>query len=387
LYEKVGSSYVLMSGGTENAASGNADFERLNYSGLTVGNTYYVSAGAASGSTGDAYTLCIQNLMPSGCATSVPAGGLNVCATYRAAYRGAPSQGVTYDFSFTGVGGGATGTTSVTGTNGLVILSNAALALKYGGTYDVAVAVNYNLQNGAGTAELVTVNAPSTGLCNDVQMMAQPNMEVRSTQRCPAAITRSTWLSATRVGTDALCGATTYSFEFTQVTSCSDATVVSLAPSVFTTTGASPYIQLGVLPNLSNNGAWSVRVRPNFGAVNGVFGPAQTILVTGTSASSTLPEGAINASERSEIVEVSSSIYPNPNDGSGFNVNFTELQNASVQMRVIDATGRTVFAKNYSVDGSLNQTIMFENQLAAGIYMVELIDGTEMHSQRIVVRN
>ena len=386
LYTKVGNSYIMVPGGSENESSGNSDFERMNISGLTVGTTYYISVGGESGSASGAYTLCVQNLMPSGCSTAIPVVGLNLCSSFKAIYRGAASQGVSYDFSFTGVTG-ATGVTSLTGTSGLIVLSNPTLALAYGATYDVAVNANYNLTNSAGIAELMTVSSSAVALCNDVQIMAQPNLEVRSSQRCPTTLFRGTYLGATGVTSSSICGATTYSFEFTQVVSCSDATVVSLTPSVFTTTSSSPYLQLGVLPNLPGTGAWSVRVRPNFGAVLGVFGPGRIISVSGTSASGALAEGSAVSQERSEVVEVSASIYPNPNSGSAFNVNFTDLSNASVQVRLIDAMGRVVYNKNYSVEGSLNQTITFDTQLASGIYMVELVDGNESYSQRMIVRN
>jgi hypothetical protein len=104
IYEKVGSGFQLMSGSLENAASGDGDFERLNYSGLTPGNLYYISIGSASGSGGGAYTMCLQHLMPSTCTTIMPAGGFNLCSTFKAAYRGAASQGVGYTFHFTPTG-------------------------------------------------------------------------------------------------------------------------------------------------------------------------------------------------------------------------------------------------------------------------------------------
>ena len=322
--------------------------------------------------------------MPSGCATAIPAGGLNLCATYRAVYRGA--TGVTYDFSFQGVGGGASGTTSLNGTNGVISLSNATLGLRYAGVYDVTVGVNYALQNSAGTTENITVAGAATGLCNDVTLMAQPNVEVRANQRCNATLLRGNWLAATRVGTTSLCGATSYTYEFTQVVSCADNTVVSVLPSEFTT--SSPFLNLGVLPNLGSLGAWSVRVRPNFGATNGSYGPAHTIQVLGTaSAGGMLEEDAVLAQERSMELNAQGSIYPNPSNGSMIVLNFPDLTSNQVEVRIMDAMGRQVFQSAYSVDGSLNQIVSFDQTLAAGVYMVEMIDGSNMVSERMIVKN
>jgi hypothetical protein len=383
LYQQVGASYTLMPGGTENAGSGDSDFERLNYSGLTAGSTYFVSVGSAGGTPGT-FSLCIQNLMPSGCATAIPAGGLNLCSSYRASYRGA--TGVTYDFSFQGVGGGASATTTLNGTNGVISLSNAALALRYGGIYDVTVGVNYALQNSVGTAENITVAGTVAGLCDNVTMMAQPNLEVRANQRCNATLIRGNWLAGTRVGTTSICGATSYTYKFTQVVSCADATVVSVVPSEFNT--PSPYLNLGVLPNLGSLGAWSVEIRPNFGATNGSYGPARTIQVTGTaSASGMLEEGAVVAEERSLEIDAQGSIYPNPSNGSMIALNFTDLTSNQVQVRIMDAMGRQVFNSSYSVDGSFNQVISFDQALAAGVYMVEMLDGSNLISERMIVKN
>lgn len=388
LYEKVGSSYVLMAGGTENAASGAGDFERLNYSNLTPGTTYYVSVGAASGSTGGAFTLCIQHLMPGACAYTQPAAGFNLCSAFKSIYRGSPSQGVTYAFNFTGVGGGATGTTSLSGTNGLITLSNTTLGLRYGGVYDVTIDVSYALQNSVSTAEVVTVNGTATGNCNDVTMAAQPAVEVRSTQRCPASLLRSSWLQATRVsGATSICGVTSYTFEFTPVVSCADGTSAGLA-SEFTTGSSSPYIQLGVLPTGAVAGAWNVRVRPNFAYGNGTYGPTQRILVAGTAASGMLAdEELVQADERSIELNSAASIYPNPSNGDMVVINFTDLTSNQVQVRLLDAMGREVFRSSYSVEGSLNQIITFDQTLAAGMYMVEMTDGSHVVSERMIVKN
>ncbi|MFM7309196.1 MAG: T9SS type A sorting domain-containing protein, partial [Flavobacteriales bacterium] len=388
LYQKVGSVYTLMVGGVENAVSGAGDFERLNFNGLTPGQTYYVSIGAASGSTGGAYTLCIQHLMPSGCAYVQPAGGFGLCSSYKAIYRGAISNGVSYAFNFQGVGGGATSNTSLSGTNGLIVLSNPTLALRYSGIYDVRVDVNYALTNGASAVEPIVVQGSiSSANCNDVTISAHPLMEVRSSQRCPATLLRSNWLIATTTGAGSqVCGAINYTYEFTQVVSCTDLTSVSVLPSEFTTGGTTPYLGLGVLPSLPQAGAWKVRVRPNFAYGSGVYGPYQTIQVANTAASGMLSEsGLIEGEERTSILSSDDVIYPNPSRGDQVGVQFMNLQSEQVCVRILDAMGREVFNRNYSIDGSLNTTITFDQSLSAGVYTVQLQDGAALYTERMVV--
>jgi hypothetical protein len=326
--------------------------------------------------------------MPGACAYTEPAAGFNLCSAFKSIFRGSPSQGVTYAFNFEGVGGGASGTTSVSGTNGLITLSNPTLALRYGGIYDVTVNVSYSLQDSQSASEIITVNGSATGNCNDVNIAAQPSVEVRSSQRCPANLLRSTFLNAVRVsGATSICGATSYTFEFTPVVSCADGTSAGLATE-FSTTSSSPYLQLGVLPNLGNAGAWNVRVRPNFAYGNGVYGPVQRILVSGTAASELAQgEEVSELMDKSEEAFQTSSIYPNPNAGNMIAVNFTDLTSNQVQVRVLDAMGREIFRSAYGVEGSLNQIITFDQTLAAGLYMVEMTDGTNIVSERMIVKN
>ena len=384
LYTRNGLVYTLVA--SANAATGAGDFERLNVGSLVPGTQYYVSVGAASGSVGGAFQLCIQHLAVSGCSYTQPVGGFNLCNTYKSVYRGSSSQGVTYSFNFTGVGGGASGATSVSGTN-LISLSNPVLGLRYGGIYDVQVDVNYALENGLGTIENVLVAGSSTSAnCNDVTIMAQPNVEVRSDQRCPATLLRGSYLNAAKVGTASICGALNYTYKFTQVVSCGDGEVVSVLPSTFTNTGSSPYLRLTVLPNLPNTGAWDVEIRPNFSYGDGVYGPSRRIQVVGTSASGELLYDVVDAAkskEETKAVEVA--VYPNPNNGELMNISLSGLEKGQLQIRVLDAAGRAVTTRAYAVEGSLQTTLTFEQKLSSGVYMVEMTNGGNVKTERLVV--
>jgi hypothetical protein len=385
LYSRNGLVYTLLA--SENASSGLNDSERLNYAGLTIGQTYYVSFSEATGGAGGAYNLCLQYLLPSGCSSIEPVGGFALCDAYRASYRGAPSQGVTYAFEFNGIGGGATGVTSVSGTNGLVTLSNPTLALRWGGEYDVTVDVSYALTNTAGAPELILVDGASTSVnCSNVSIKQHPLVEVRNSQRCPSTLLRSNYLIADRVAASSLiCGAVNYSYEFTQVASCETGSIVSI-PNVYTTTAAAPYLPLGVLPALTNPGSWSVKVRPNFAYGQGQFGPAQLIRVNGTSASLELPEEGLVDERSTWTEEVGFAVYPNPTNGDFVNLTLSNLENGSLQVRVLDAAGRAVAERAYSVEESLNTILMFEQQLSAGVYIVEMTNAGRATVERLIVK-
>ena len=268
-------------------------------------------------------------------------------------------------------------------------MSNPTLALRWGADYNVKVDVSYALSNSAGVQEPVIVidGAASTENCLAVTIQNHPLVEVKSTQRCPASLLRSNYLIGDRVGvTTPVCGAINYSYEFTQVASCTDGTAVSLFPSVYTTTSASPYLPLGVLASLPNTGTWDVRIRPNFAYGAGTFGPSQRIKVTGTSASATLPNEEPLTEERSMMEDaLTSHVYPNPNNGHSAFISYSGLENEQVEVRVLDATGRVLQTQVIAVDGDLNRNLEFRTPLAAGLYFIEMRDGDKSVQDRMIV--
>jgi hypothetical protein len=129
-------------------------------------------------------------------------------------------------------------------------------------------------------------------------------------------------------------------------------------------------------------------MRPNFSYGPGVYGPAQRIQVLNTSAGAMLPEGALEGEERTIIVDNSGfMVYPNPSEGNAIQVQLTDLQSSVVSIRLIDATGRLVLEKQFSVEGSLNTSFDFAEPLQNGIYMIECLDNDRVKSQRVVIQH
>jgi methionine-rich copper-binding protein CopC len=67
------------------------------------------------------------------------------------------------------------------------------------------------------------------------------------------------------------------------------------------------------------------------------------------------------------------------------NLNITGITSNEVYVRVLDSMGREVYTNRYSVDGSLNTMVNFNQSLAQGIYMVEMRAGEEVKTLRMVV--
>jgi len=363
--------------------------EILNYGNLTVGQTYYVGVRNYDATNVGTYTICVSPLRASGCATSVPAGGLSLCSSFKVLYTGATS----YTLGFAGIGGSANGINSnITSLTGIVSLGNQSLGLRYGGVYNVQVDANYSLTNGLGQTEsMITVLGNSVPAnCQNVAMMQQPQVEVRNTYICPTVLARVSSILANPVaGASNVCGAINYTFEFTRVSDCLASSVIGTPFTVNTTSNvASLALNTAFPTQLSSTGYWSVRIRPNFGGnFQGNWGPAKVIAVSGSAASQMLDEEQGAQAVKTFEAQPLSVVYPNPNNGSEVNINLTDIGSGELAVKIVDALGRMIYTNRFAVDGSLFTKIDFAEQLTGGIYLVEFtINGETMNERMIVER-
>jgi hypothetical protein len=367
----------------ENVNSAIGGTEIMNVSGLTAGQTYYVAVRNYNNTSGGTFSICISPLMPSGCATAQPLGGLSLCSTFKAIYRGATS----YTFRFTGTGGTAPtpfATTSATST-GLMPLSNASLALRNGGTYSVRVDANYVLPNGIGgfDSPIVMQGTPCSR-----SIAAAPLMEVTATQRCTAmTLNRSALLRAvTTTGASSACSAIGYNFRFTRVADCAGTAMSGVTPFVVSTTGT--YLSLnaafpnGVFP-LPNLGYWKVEIAPVFSYGATAYGPAQIIQVNNTGASPMAPETG-NPEERLTLSSELLSVYPNPGNGD-YAVVQIDSETAITNWSVIDELGRRVEGYQVLPIDANRFEIRFAQSIANGLYFISCVSNGEVKSVRWLV--
>jgi hypothetical protein len=363
--------------------------EILNFNSLTPGQTYYVGVRNRDVSVGGTFTICVSPLMPSGCSYSTPMGGFTLCSNFKAVYRGATS----YTFSFTGTGGNAAFpyvTTSAT-TTGLVPFSHPALDVRHGGVYSVKVDANYNLIDGSGNPEapITVLGSLASVNCTGVTMAAQPTIEVKSHQVCPAVVLRTHFLQwAPVTGNVNACGAINFTYEFTKVSDCAGTTVIGSSFEV-TTSGNQQYLNLSAAfpSNLGSVGYWSVRIRPNYSYMTGTYGPAKVISVSGSSASAMLSEPAIeDHSEKVEVVLVESGIYPNPNRGDMVNIQLNGEVDGEVFIRVMNAIGQVVYSDMRIANGTLHTSIEFKQTLTSGFYSVEISNNGKTFTEKMLVQ-
>ena len=141
-----------------------------------------------------------------------------------------------------------------------------------------------------------------------------------------------------------------------------------------------------MLPNLGNTGAWNVRIRPNFSYGEGTFGPVQRIQVAGTAASAELEYELVDMEKATDVDATNAMFYPNPSNGEFVNVSLINLEKGQLQVRLLDATGRAVVTRLYSVESSLQTALLFDTKLSTGLYMMEMTNAGNMQTQRLIVQ-
>jgi hypothetical protein len=349
--------------------------EIMNFGGLTEGRTYYVCMGSASnlGASLGTFTGCIQRLLDSRW-DPAPIGGsgtLSICQAFKPLYAGAN----TYIAHFNGLA------TTHTGPTQFLLGTATGTPLQYGSANPVTVDAVFNLANGAGTPEVITVVSQKP--VQTMNISAQPLPEVKVAQRCPATILRSTLVQATPF----VCGAIDYRWEFLEYTACVGGSSVG---STFTVDrgAATPYLKMNfTLPTALTPGSYyQVRIAPIMPYGVGTYGPAQRIYISPLS-----PMVEFNAEDFANDLKdgdlgIEASLYPNPNSGNMVNLNIAGIDSDNVFVRITDGMGRVVFTNRYTVEGSLNTIVTFEKPLASGIYNVEFQYDGNSTTKRMVVQ-
>ncbi|NND94917.1 MAG: T9SS type A sorting domain-containing protein [Flavobacteriales bacterium] len=81
------------------------------------------------------------------------------------------------------------------------------------------------------------------------------------------------------------------------------------------------------------------------------------------------------------------SLFPNPNDGSGINLQFSANSDVPYIVEVVDMTGRVIHSEQVNVDKARLVNLNFgDTQLQNGMYMLNLLQGDVQSTLRFVVK-
>jgi hypothetical protein len=344
--------------------------EIMNIGGLNRGENYWVGIRNYQNTDGGEFTVCISPLIDTRCDDGP--GTYPLCTNFKPDFTGATN----YTFHFDPTG--STPGFSSAGIHSSQISLNTPLDLRYGGTYDVMIDANYiNLTDGLGNSESITVTG--IDIC-PIVISAQPDMQIKESQRCPAHLLHATRLAAKPF----ICGPVMhYEYEFTELDCITQ--IPSGISFTKNTAGASANLPLNFsAPSLMPGACYSVRVRPVFVTGNGVYGTAHCIQM------SSVASQLVDEDEMEEdliFVEhtIEANLYPNPNEGNRLTVTLTEVKDTDVLIRITDALGRIIYSQQYQVDGQLLTTISLEDKVKKGLYLVEFVADNTILTKRLII--
>jgi hypothetical protein len=342
--------------------------EVLIASGLTVGATYYVAVRNFGVVDNGTFTICIQHLR-----ASVPNNGTtfsNLCAFIKASWTGAQLYSATF------VNGLDSYTASNTSTQIPFSLFNG---LEYGTTYSVTFSNTFILPDAGGN----NVTSVVTGAPFNVTIAAHPAVQLRAADRCPTTRARGSFISTDVV----VCGATEYEWEFIEVDANDN--VIGIETILVESNSTSRYLRVSQIPGVQDGDRYRVRIRPVFSYGPGTFTSGYQLLCVAGQAPINAPileEGDVFAPSAVTAAERAFEVYPNPNAGDVFNVRLAGINSEVVIVRMLDAMGRVVYNNQFTVAGSLNTSIVMEEKLSSGMYMIQVIDGEETMNNRMIVR-
>ncbi|MEG1024919.1 MAG: zinc-dependent metalloprotease family protein [Flavobacterium sp.] len=133
-----------------------------------------------------------------------------------------------------------------------------------------------------------------------------------------------------------------------------------------------PVDQLSIFNGENPEGNWTFGVRD---AVSGMFGTINSASVNICTQSFTLG--------RDDFENIDFALYPNPNKGS-FAIQFQSQSSSGCKVFVHDILGKKVYEHTFENTGVFNQNIQLPN-IAAGIYLVTVIDGNRRTVKKIIV--
>jgi PKD repeat protein len=335
--------------------------EFLNYTGLTIGQTYYVAVRNNNSSLGaGSFMICINALKPGACFSS--SGNYNICSVFKASSISASG----YIFNFTSNTSGLTYSRTVSSINCTLHQVNG---LPAGDSYTVRVDAYYNLTVGNGVGELLVV--PGQTLCS-AAIVPMTGIFLNASQDCPSAR-----LLGSQVRTNTtVCAISNYEWEFQRADLSQ--------PAFYLNGGTNQNITLSAAAGFALGQTYNVRIRSTL--TNGFttpWGPVACLLI---SSSGMVMESEEGLETDGRFAENQINIYPNPNKGDEFMLYVNEVLEGDVRARILDGMGREVWNKTFLTDSYLNTQVVLDNELAPGIYLVELIVDGVQSTHRMVVQ-
>jgi hypothetical protein len=366
--------------------------EVLTTTNLIAGQEYRIGIRNNNGvlNPGGAFSACVRHLRRGGADSGTSAtwpSTLSTCSLFKASYCG--GTGVQYRYTWTGLTGTAAGQVFTrTQTSDYLNVTAVTPSLHAGSTYNVLVTAIYTIPNGAGVNEVVELAAlaPST-----ITISPVANVALRSADQLSNG---PRYRGSVVAALPWVCGVTNWRWRFTEVNPLTLQTVG--LPIEQNRAAASNYINLNSVTALQYGKTYAVQSAPVFSYTgsNYQWGPVTYMAIIGSAglivdASQDASQGASQDSPKDAMQdssqEIELNVYPNPSNGSGLNLNISGIESDNVQVKVFDALGRKIESKRYVIDGNLQTTLNFANELSNGLYILEVNTEDVTRSVRFMV--
>ncbi len=375
----------------ENAVAG-IGTEILTRTGLTVGATYRVGIRNynSNAQAGGQFSGCIRHLRAggsdSGTSLAWPST-IGMCNVFKASYCG--GTGVQYRYTWTGLTGIAAGQVYTrTQTSDYLSLTSVTPTLPAGCMYNVLVTAIYSIPNGAGVNEVFEMPAanPTT-----ITISANPLTSLRTSDQCSSG---TRFRGSVVASLPWVCGVTNWRWRFTEVNPITLQTVG--LPIEQNRGAASNFLNLNNVAALQNGKTYAVQTSPvySYTGTNYQWGPVKYMCIVGSAGLILDPmEDVSQDSSRdakqglSEDLtqELELSVFPNPTNGDALTMSLSGITSDNVQVKVYDALGRKIESKRFVVDGTLQTSLSFEEDLSNGLYILEVTIDAQRRSVRFMV--
>ena len=361
-----------VSGLTYEDAGGDFTDEIFHVGNLNAGELHYIRvAPYFAAAPGDSFDLCVQTFRDSRC--DYGSGPYSLCGLFKADYVYADA----YVFNFTSQTD-ASEYASNPQSSTFLTLSNVP-DLGYGDTYDVAIDAIYNVVDGAGNAVTVVCenDEPCTLTISDsptISMATEDNTANAGPQFLGNYIQSNTYV----------CGASSYTWEFTRTDNPE-------LPITYNTGSASTLLRISdALTSSAAGGVFDVRVKPEYtnGAVT-TYGSIEELTIIGvvTETPAIVANDITLDEAKTDNVEVSALIYPNPSTGDLVNLNINDIASdvEVVVVNIIDHMGRVVMSEQITVsDAAVKQQMNLD--LASGMYKVNIVMNGKVITETLVIQ-
>ncbi len=356
--------------------------ETLLYDGLTPGQPYFIcirNTNATPGINNMVISYLNGSQTDIGAYTGFTNNFTSTCQNFKVKFRANATGYTIKRWASTDVSGSPawqyaipnTGTTVASTVCQLGKIAPANLGSSTTTVY-VTVDVNYNLKDAFGNSVPMTANGT---VVSSFTMSPEQPLFVRTADACPTYKSPTTGSVATN---RSVCGTSQYQWEFTQLTPISGLPILENGPL-----GGSRNLALSLVDGIATGQTYDVKIRSvHADATQSAFSTTSCVRTFGAAGMPTLEDGGI-VSERS-FNGVTSSIYPNPNAGNDVVLNVNGMEGV-LQVNITDATGKLIQRNQWMVEGSLTTNINFEQVLSNGLYLVELTNGQQSQTMRMVV--